>query len=85
MVANNHNLFPLPYWAPALWRVPMPLQVVNEAYARGRGCESERVAQNRWINFFALFEWLAAPPRTNAPAASLRFEVRQQVIRESGQ
>ena len=35
MVANNHNLFPLPYWAPALWRVPLPLQNVNEAYARG--------------------------------------------------
>ena len=35
MVANNHNLFPLPYWAPALWRVPIPLQLVNEAYARG--------------------------------------------------
>jgi hypothetical protein len=35
MVANNHNLFPLPYWAPALWRVPMPLQNINEAYARG--------------------------------------------------
>jgi hypothetical protein len=35
MVANNHNLFPLPCWAPALWRVPTPLQRVNEAYARG--------------------------------------------------
>lgn len=37
---NNHNLFPLPYWAPALWRVPRRLQLLNEAYARGgRGCE----------------------------------------------
>ena len=35
MVANNHNLFPLPYWAPALWRVPIPLQHLNEAYAAG--------------------------------------------------
>jgi hypothetical protein len=34
MVANSHNLFPLPYWAPALWRVPMPLQNINDAYAR---------------------------------------------------
>ena len=33
MVANNHNLFLLPYWAPALWRVPIPLQLLNEAYA----------------------------------------------------
>ena len=36
MVANNHNLFPLPYWAPALWRVPIPLQLLNEAYAFGQ-------------------------------------------------
>ena len=28
------NLFPLPYWAPALKRVPAPLQVLNETYAR---------------------------------------------------
>jgi len=30
------NLFPLPYWAPALRRVPIPLQVLNEAYLRGK-------------------------------------------------
>ena len=29
------NLFPLPYWAPALQRVPLPLQVLDAAYARG--------------------------------------------------
>jgi hypothetical protein len=34
-MTNNHNLFPLPYWAPALWRVPIPLRLLNEAYARG--------------------------------------------------
>jgi hypothetical protein len=39
-MTNNHNLFPLPYWAPALWRVPIPLRLLNEAYARDRGCES---------------------------------------------
>jgi hypothetical protein len=33
MVANNHHLFPLPCWAPALWRVPNLPQNVNEAYA----------------------------------------------------
>ncbi len=27
------NLFPLPYWAPALKRVPIPLQVLEAAYA----------------------------------------------------
>jgi hypothetical protein len=34
-MTNNHNLFPLPCWAPALRRVPMPLQLLNEAYQRG--------------------------------------------------
>ena len=29
------NLFPLPYWAPALKRVPIPLQVLEAAYAHG--------------------------------------------------
>ena len=27
------NLFPLPYWAPALKRVPIPLQILEAAYA----------------------------------------------------
>ena len=31
----TNNLFPLPYWAPALRRVPMPLQLLNAAYACG--------------------------------------------------
>ena len=26
------NLFPLPYWAPALTRVPIPLQALNAAF-----------------------------------------------------
>jgi len=29
------NLFPLPYGAPALKRVPLPLQVLDAAYASG--------------------------------------------------
>ena len=29
------NLFPLPYWAPALKRVPLPLKVLDAAYAAG--------------------------------------------------
>ena len=40
-MTNNHNLFPLPYWAPALRRVPTPLKLLDEAYARGdRACDS---------------------------------------------
>jgi hypothetical protein len=34
------NLFPLPYWAPALQRVPIPLQALDDAFARGhRACK----------------------------------------------
>ncbi len=40
----TNNLFPLPNWAPALQRVPKPLQVLNEAYLRG-----ERVPLKTWI------------------------------------
>jgi hypothetical protein len=31
----TNNLFPLPYWAPALQRVPIPLQLLNAAYQSG--------------------------------------------------
>jgi hypothetical protein len=31
----TNNLFPLPYWAPALQRVPIPLQLLNAAYVAG--------------------------------------------------
>jgi hypothetical protein len=29
------NLFPLPCWAPALKRVPIPLQAFNQAFVHG--------------------------------------------------
>jgi hypothetical protein len=31
----TNNLFPLPYWAPALQRVPIPLRLLNAAYESG--------------------------------------------------
>jgi hypothetical protein len=31
----TNNLFPLPYWAPALQRVPIPLRLLNAAYVAG--------------------------------------------------
>ena len=34
------NLFPLPYWAPAFKRVPIPLQVLDAEYVRGDGHSS---------------------------------------------
>ncbi len=33
----TNNLFLLPYWAPALRRVPIPLEALNQAYAGGEG------------------------------------------------
>jgi len=47
------NLFPLPLWAPALKRVPIPLQVLDEAFeqgsrARGRSVFANRVLEGRW-------------------------------------
>lgn len=36
----TNNLFLLPYWAPALQRVPIPLQLLNAAYENGqRPCQ----------------------------------------------
>ena len=31
----TNNLFLLPYWAPALQRVPIPLRLLNAAYESG--------------------------------------------------
>jgi hypothetical protein len=33
-MGNSQNLFPLPYWEPAFWRVPMPRPTITEPYAR---------------------------------------------------
>ena len=35
MNLTTPNLFPLPTWAPALQRVPTPLVLLNEAFAKG--------------------------------------------------
>jgi hypothetical protein len=38
------NLFPLPYWAPALQRVPTPFRILNEAFIFGeRSLQGARV------------------------------------------
>jgi hypothetical protein len=51
MATNNHNLFPLPYWAPALWRVPMSLQQVTDVYRWGCRRESDK---DRWPSMSAV-------------------------------
>jgi hypothetical protein len=45
-MANNHNLFLLPYWAPALRRVPMPLLLLNEAYLHGGCCPDSALLES---------------------------------------
>jgi hypothetical protein len=37
------NLFPLPYWAPALKRVPIPLQALDEAFEQGTRAPKRRL------------------------------------------
>jgi hypothetical protein len=37
------NLFPLPYWAPALKRVPIPLQALDEAFTQGNDTPKRRL------------------------------------------
>jgi hypothetical protein len=37
------NLFPLPYWAPALKRVPIPLLALDAAFERGNGMPMRRL------------------------------------------
>jgi hypothetical protein len=39
------NLFPLPYWAPALRRVPTPLLVLNEAFTKGERARQSLLAR----------------------------------------
>jgi hypothetical protein len=69
MVANNHNLFPLPYWAPALWRVPKTLQCVNEAYERGLPAHRDsKVARRR--NAISILNLVERHPLTPSLASS---------------
>jgi hypothetical protein len=59
----TNNLFPLPYWAPALQRVPKPLQVLNEAYLRG-----ERVPLKTWMAGPSPAEAISCTPSHKASA-----------------
>ena len=54
MNLTTTNLFPLPYWAPALQRVPIPLQVLNEAFVHGdRSLEGTRCCASEADERFA--------------------------------
>jgi hypothetical protein len=55
------NLFPLPYWAPALKRVPIPLQVLNEAFIHGIEFAPGAIDANRALDPALSFAPFAAP------------------------
>ncbi len=56
------NLFPLPYWAPALKRVPILLQALDEAFVRGDRFASDELNDARAALDTALsFSPFAAP------------------------
>ena len=71
------NLFPLPYWAPALQRVPKPLQRLDEAFALGeRECKGaprhdRKAGQVRSFAplaaIIAISPWRARPAAAPAP------------------
>ena len=41
------NLFPLPYWAPALTRVPIPLQTLDAAFRQESHAPKRRLFEER--------------------------------------
>jgi hypothetical protein len=55
------NLFPLPNWAPALKRVPLPLQALNEAFVHGIQFASGALDQDRALDPALSFAPFAAP------------------------
>ena len=46
VVVMTNQLFPLPSWAPALWRVPTSLEVHNEVFTSGNPLRPERLARH---------------------------------------
>ena len=55
------NLFPLPYWAPALKRVPIPLQALNQAFIHGIEFAPSAIDDNRALDPALSFAPFAAP------------------------
>jgi len=60
------NLFPLPYWAPALKRVPIALQVLDEAFLKG----GPRVRPERRVSQTACSAPFAVPLSANGESVS---------------
>ena len=55
------NLFPLPCWAPALKRVPVPLQALNHAFVYGIECVPAALEADRARDPALSFAPFAAP------------------------
>ena len=59
------NLFPLPCWAPALKRVPVPLQALNHAFVYGIECVPAALEADRALDPALSFAPFAAPLSPN--------------------
>jgi hypothetical protein len=70
------NLFPLPYWAPALQRVPTPLLVLNEAFTKGeRARKSLLAARDRLGSRFSSCGKFASTPSLAAEQLFLLIDI----------
>jgi len=57
------NLFPLPYWAPAFTRVPIPLQALNAAFKQGSHAPKRPLFEECWQIAFGDSAFRAAGAR----------------------
>ena len=64
------NLFPLPCWAPALKRVPIPLQALNRAFVHGIECAPGALEADRALDPALSFAPFAAPLSPNGEDVS---------------
>ena len=64
------NLFPLPCWAPALKRVPDPLQALNRAFVHGIDYAPVALESDRALDPALSFSPFAAPLSENGEDVS---------------
>jgi hypothetical protein len=64
------NLFPLPCWAPALKRVPLPLQALDQAFVHGIDFAPVAFEADRALDPALSFSPFAAPLSPNGEDVS---------------
>ncbi len=64
------NLFPLPCWAHALMRVPIPLQALNQAFVHGIDCAPAALEVALALDQALSFSPFAAPCSPNGEEVS---------------